>query len=330
MRRFIDLILVLPVLAVLACSGGNNGASAGNGSGNNLDVVFRYADGTPFDGGTWWTQNGALVQTSALALTDPFTGVRCDDVPSSVDPTTYGCIDSDGHGFVPNHCTDTGPDSTETYTVYVMDSNGNVGTTEISCAAVGNGDDDVGGTSDVDDSQPVSGIVLYQTTATTDGNIGGRAGADAMCVAAKPSGLTQTDVRAFIGVGTGDDVQNLPGNYGVPTNVAFHGSDGTEIASNWSDLFDGNIAVSLNSAGISASTYWSGSLDDATSPGDNCNGWTNNTPGGGFLSVALIFSGAIGDGSATSGGWLGVAPEDCSLSHVILCIAFDPVTITAN
>ncbi len=61
--------------------------------------------------------------------------------------------------------------------------------------------------------QPVQAIVMYNAGGSGfDGNLGGRAGADALCQASgnRPAGYT--NFRAFLSVNGGDEIQDMPGN----------------------------------------------------------------------------------------------------------------------
>ncbi|MFC2074937.1 hypothetical protein ACFLRA_01525 [Bdellovibrionota bacterium] len=153
--------------------------------------------------------------------------------------------------------------------------------------------------------------------------IGGRVGADALCAAAKPAEVSQRRVRAFITVSASDQIRDMPRNYGVPTNVEVLSPNGTTLSSNWGDLLDGSIDVTLLAAGVRIDSFrqifWSGSQDDGSlspAPGATCVGWSG-VPG--------FFPGVAGQADLTT-SWLGPTSEDCSgagLGSDLICIAFE-------
>ena len=142
------------------------------------------------------------------------------------------------------------------------------------------------GCSDDTAAAPVN-IMLFSTTNQYDGNLGGRAGADAKCAADnKPAG--RKTVHAFISVSAADCISNMPATYGFPANVPVVAPDGTVIADNWADLLDGSIDVTLNDAGVllgnKGTPWWSGSTTAGYLNTYNCSGWTT-TNGSGYFGI---------------------------------------------
>ncbi len=143
-------------------------------------------------------------------------------------------------------------------------------------------------------------ITLYSTGTTTGTAIGGRTGADSICTSNAPSGVTCTNFRAYLSVSSTDEIQDMPTNYSVPTNRTIQSSNGTTIATSWSDALDGSISTSLDSAGVfstSSSTYWTGSSSTGAVAGTagTCSNW--NTGG---------VTGARGQSDQTDGDWIGL------------------------
>jgi len=162
-------------------------------------------------------------------------------------------------------------------------------------------------------------IVMYRVDDNLrDGNLGGRAGADALCAASANAPAGYANYRAFISVDANDEIRDMPGNYGVPTAGAIAGPTGTLIANNWADLLDGSIANSLETAGVLGATFlaWrSGSNDDGSLDANNCLGWTSNAGGE---------QGAAGRRDRTNAEWIdnNIAPF-CSADQVyVVCIAY--------
>lgn len=163
---------------------------------------------------------------------------------------------------------------------------------------------------------PVTPIILYNAGGSGfDGNMGGRAGADALCQVSgnRPAGYA--NFRAFLSVNAGDEIRDMPGNYGVPTNRPIAGPNGTVIANDWADLLDGTIDVSLGAAGLpTAGPFWSGGNADGSLSANNCNGWTDNSG---------INFGEFGNPTRTNSTWLDDAYTSCSdMTYSLFCIAF--------
>ncbi len=172
----------------------------------------------------------------------------------------------------------------------------------------------------VEAQSPGSRLVLYaaNNSATFNGNLGGRAGADALCAgsANKPAGYSH--FRAFISVSATDEIQDMPANYLVPTTLPIVGPNGTQLASNWANLLDGNIDATLLAAGInmaaSAGSWWSGSTEfGAVNGTGTCGGWTSS------LSLVAAFYGA---NNSTTAGWLNNGNWTCNNLSAVMCIAF--------
>jgi len=155
-------------------------------------------------------------------------------------------------------------------------------------------------------------IHMYSTSSGFMGDFGGRAKADSECIKALPVVLgLKTNVRAFLSVDASDQIKNMPANYYVPTTEPILGPTGIPIASNWNDLLDGSILVTLSEAGITSSSWWSGSNADGT-VSTNCSSWTT--------SVAV--NGYVGAANMKDTFWIFSANPPCNGGAVILCIAW--------
>ncbi len=157
--------------------------------------------------------------------------------------------------------------------------------------------------------------ILYEAGSYYTGNsLGGRTGADALCSGSgnKPNGYT--NFRAFLSVdsvGFGDEIRNMPNNYGINPYLSIQSTNGTTIADNWNDLLDGTIQTSLVSAGVilSGPSWWSGSLTDGR-VGQTCNGWTGGT-------VANY-----GSSTVFNNDWISLASVSCGGSLRLVCLAY--------
>lgn len=161
-------------------------------------------------------------------------------------------------------------------------------------------------------------MILYEEGGYSNGNISGRAGADALCNASINKPLGFANYRAFLSVDASDEIRDMPANYGVPTALDIAGPRGDLIAYDWADLLDGTIkwTTTLSNAQVTSSQWWSGSFADGSlAPNFNCNSWTYSGAGSG---------GVTGTANATNDGWLagGNLPCGPGTAGRILCLAY--------
>lgn len=162
-----------------------------------------------------------------------------------------------------------------------------------------------------------SAIVAMFNGGQYTGNLGGRAGADALCVANKPASIGNTNVRAFISISSTDTIASMPSlvppmNNNIP--IVYQG--GELIAKDWPDMLDGTINAALTLSGVPAGSWWSGSESDAgnaLATTANCNGFTDSS------SIAY---GNFGNTSVSGFGWISSATSQaCSNSFTLICVA---------
>ena len=126
------------------------------------------------------------------------------------------------------------------------------------------------------------GTIVYVSTASHNGNFGGRSGLDSFCKSKMPTGLSCTNVHALIGVSSSDEIQDMPSNYGYEAAKPLYwynktNKNLTKFASNWPDMFDGTIAVSRLVGTGEDSHVWTGSENNGglhKSFRFCCLGWT--------------------------------------------------------
>ncbi|MDT8446207.1 MAG: fibronectin type III domain-containing protein [bacterium] len=164
-----------------------------------------------------------------------------------------------------------------------------------------------------------SSLVLFEVL-NLDGNLGGRSGLDATCASTRSanfSSLSCAQVRGFISVSATDEIQDMPGNYAVPTDLPITGSTGTQIATNWADLLDGALSQDLSTAGINSSSsgWFSGSDAGGAVHANTCNGWTFNTD--------YTYYGRGGWKNATDATWISQNNFACQFaSYSALCLCY--------
>ena len=156
-------------------------------------------------------------------------------------------------------------------------------------------------------------MVLYYGD-DSDGDMGGRSGADTICSTNKPMGVSQANVRAFLSVDASDEIRDMPTTYSVPIGCAIVSTDDTKIADRWSDLLDGSIDNSLSTANVMDTGNWMNGSNSNGSFDISCSGWTSN---------AGVVEAGIGSGNATDTCWLAFGQGLCSTAREVLCLAFD-------
>ena len=160
-------------------------------------------------------------------------------------------------------------------------------------------------------------IIMFGTNAT-NGNLGGRSGADTLCSnKASSLSLTCSSVHAFIGVSAADEVRDMPTNYSVPTDGIIKSRTGTTIQTSWANLLSGTILTSLYSAGVlpeGATFWWSGSdSSGAFNATNNCSGWTSSDSG------IIGYSGYY---NQTGVAWIAAGVPNCNQSHYAVCLCY--------
>lgn len=172
---------------------------------------------------------------------------------------------------------------------------------------------------------PASGQAIYLFTVanSTNGNLGGRSGADAKARAALPTNLPGMPnatyrVRAFLSM-TDDAIADFPKNYCVPTGVPVYGvkSDGTLtlLADTWADFTDGTIKKSIGAAlGYADYLYfWTGTTNTAAASQFNCSNWTSDSRG---------VLGGTSQRSSSTNKWLYEDAYACSSQYYLHALAY--------
>ena len=155
--------------------------------------------------------------------------------------------------------------------------------------------------------------VVFVTSATYTGNLGGIAGADAKCQAladASPNPrIKDHTFQAWVSTIT------------IPVSARFtHGSqpyvlgDATVIASDWADLTDGSLAsgISLDELGQAhdnANAWTATTSNGANYANAGCESWTNATNG----------SAIFGNVGGTGLGWSSSGLQACPASNLLYC-----------
>ena len=162
--------------------------------------------------------------------------------------------------------------------------------------------------------------VIYAATKKTDGNLGGRVGADNFCEANKPDGITCSNPHAFLSVNTQDQLKDMDDKYGYAGKIYWYNPNGqlTLMANQWDAMYGGTMTSSIEGLGTN-DFFWTGSQStgnyhyiDANYLEGSCDTWTYN---GGTNGENI---GMIGGGNRIS--WLHVGDSFCNEEQMLLCV----------
>jgi hypothetical protein len=150
--------------------------------------------------------------------------------------------------------------------------------------------------------------LVFVTSTSTDGNIGGLVGADAMCAAAAATGSLPGGFRAWI-----SDSTDSPSTRLTQSSGPYHLVSGGLVANNWADLTDGtlNVPISDDEKGLFVGfvEVWTGTFADGTPSGRNCNDWS---------TTAAV--GEYGTSTVTNSGWSFTGGTNCPDVKHIYCV----------
>jgi hypothetical protein len=133
-----------------------------------------------------------------------------------------------------------------------------------------------------------TGTLAFVTSGLYNGNLGGLAGADAICQSLAQAACVPGTFMAWLGTSTTGPINrfNLQG-------IPYRRPDGIAIANSWVDLTDGSIAELINqteTGGVPPDdttscgngpekTVWSGVWEDGNTTGGSCANWQDGTAG---------------------------------------------------
>jgi hypothetical protein len=169
-------------------------------------------------------------------------------------------------------------------------------------------------------------LVIYLSTATHDGNFGGRPGLDNFCLNNKPSNLPSNcaNCHAFISVNENDEIRDMPENYGYNRNWNIYWWNRTKgklymAFSKWADMPFNFVTKPCNGlAGDFGDVdyVWTGTQtwDLSVLPKGNCVGWTTTWASGAYGVVDIDCWGSVHPTfqNATWIGWKDNTKVSCS------------------
>jgi hypothetical protein len=177
------------------------------------------------------------------------------------------------------------------------------------CAACGEGEDCIGG----DCVAACNPCRVFVTSTTHQGDLGGLAGADAICQArAGEAGLPGTYL-AWLSDDAASPATRFPTHSAGPYELV----DGTTIADDWADLTSGDLDAPINltetggSPGDESEAWTHTEADGTASFGVPCNNWTSNS------SEDYAAAGTV---SATGAEWTRFGGDRCQFSDHLYCV----------
>lgn len=161
---------------------------------------------------------------------------------------------------------------------------------------------------------------VFISSTLQDGNIGGVSAANQICQdLAEGSPLTQ---GGFYLAWISDNLGNSPDTNFNKATVPYQLVDGTVVASDYNDLTDctnpdcivNPIDTDQNNSSGPSNFIYTGTNSDGTATADNCNNWTDNTPGVFDGTEGLSFSTSIGSAWTNN-----LNPVPCQLTQALYC-----------
>lgn len=158
--------------------------------------------------------------------------------------------------------------------------------------------------------------VVFVSSVATTGNLGGIAGADALCQAlADGAGLGRT-FRAWVSLTTNAASSRVTPAM-VPYVMLVTGQPATVVADDWTDFTDGTLdaAIVRTETGefVTQDFTWTNTLASGSAPHDvlTCEGWTSSDGGE---------NGIAGMTTAVDSTWAFAVNRSCDSMHSVYCV----------
>ncbi|MFC1753064.1 hypothetical protein ACFL96_06675 [Thermoproteota archaeon] len=171
----------------------------------------------------------------------------------------------------------------------------------------------------------ITGNVVFVTSGKHTGNLGGIAGADAICMQEAAAAGISGVVRAWISDAMTGAISRFQ-----QSSLPYVLTDGTQVASNWTDLTDSTLSapINVNASGDKITTIageekvWTNSLPSGnlkTNTGSEvCNLWASDSSSN---------SGYVGDAVEIGAKWTDVGSTmNCNEKNRLYCIAEESAT----
>ena len=157
--------------------------------------------------------------------------------------------------------------------------------------------------------------VVFVTSTTYTGNLGGYSGADTLCQNSADAASLSGTFKAWVAQ---NNINGDPESTFTQSTVPYILVDETEIASNWPDLIDGTLSapINVNELGnpVASGNVWTNVSGDGTATdigygSDNCGNWTN---------ASSYSSGRRGNLASTT-QWTSTGITDCDIPMRLYC-----------
>ena len=161
-------------------------------------------------------------------------------------------------------------------------------------------------------------IVLY--SASSNGNMGGRTGADAICDTEKSnhSNLINYTAHALLCIDGPSEAPNFPSTLGIPSNVDVVSLDGSQLAVNWAALMLGMNETLEDANVMSDWQFFTGCQGSLSNCVHQCSG--SNGP---FSSMDPGTYACVGKNDDLSSQWLAWGNIlSCEVERSFLCLAY--------
>ncbi|MBS1826471.1 MAG: DNRLRE domain-containing protein [Acidobacteria bacterium] len=159
---------------------------------------------------------------------------------------------------------------------------------------------------------PCPAKTIFITNNLFNGNMGGLAGADALCQGEAAAAGLSGQYKAWLSTAQSSAAQRLghwPGPYQLP--------NGTLVANNWADLTDGALSFPIQMAANgfnvgTPQTVWTGTDAPGASTGSDCGGWSVGTNAASGTVGLYIFN--------NRPGWTNQSSLVCNTSQRLYCV----------
>ena len=134
--------------------------------------------------------------------------------------------------------------------------------------------------------KPADHVTVYATPDIYNGNLGGRSGADAICLSHLDNESISmfnnscSNVRAVISIDANDEIRDMATNYNIPTNRDLRGSTGMLFGTSWDNFTNESLLFETHMAvfGIKSNEYtWGGSTTNGALSGEHCSNFSSSS-----------------------------------------------------
>ena len=168
-----------------------------------------------------------------------------------------------------------------------------------------------GGAAAATETPPVTQNIVFATSSTYTGNLGGLMGADLICQKHANNANLPGKYMAWI-----SDSYQSPSTRFYQSTVPYKLVDGVTIANNWTGLTSGSLLSSINKTETNTAAsgnVWSNTSSAGVKLGivNTCGDWTDST---------TLSSTVYGTAGVSSSSWTNNGNENCSVAKRLYCV----------